>query len=120
MTFPSTSGTIAALNVANQTVTGGANVTSLTQSTGNLTINCGARPNQFITNGGNFTLTAPAADGSCLLLVTNNASAGTITFSGFSVGTNTGDALTTTNTNTFTVFVWRINSVAGYRVAAMQ
>jgi hypothetical protein len=111
---------LADLATQDQTLSGGANVTSLSQSNGNLTIDCGARPLQFITNGGAFTLTAPSNDGSCILLVTNNASAGTITFSGFSVGTSIGDALTTTNGNKFSISVWRINSTSGYRVAAHQ
>jgi len=111
---------MASLAVADQTLAGGANVTSLTQSTGSLTIDCGLRPLQYITNGGAWTLTAPANDGSCILLVTNNASAGTITFSGFSVGANTGDALTTTNTHKFSLHIWRVNGISGYRVAAHQ
>jgi hypothetical protein len=110
----------AQLNVQDQTLSGGANVTALSLATGSVTIDCGARPLQFITNGGAFTITAPANDGSCLLLSTNNASAGAITFSGFSVGSNTGDALTTTNTSKFTINIWRINGVSGYRVAAHQ
>jgi len=120
MTFPSTNGTIAALNIADQTVSGGANVTSQSLSTGNITIDCGGRPLQFQTNGGAFTITAPANDGSCILLSTNNASAGAITFSGFSVGTNTGDALDTTNAHKFSITIWRINGTSGYRVAAHQ
>lgn len=123
MTFPSTNGTIATLNIADQTVTGGANVTSDnlgTVSSGTTTIDCGARPLQYLTNGGAFTLAAPSNDGSCIVLTTNNGSAGAITFSGFSVGSNTGDALTTTNTQKFSIFIWRVNSVAGYRVAAHQ
>jgi hypothetical protein len=110
----------AQLAVADQTLSGGANVTSATLTTGNITVDCGTCPLQFITNGGNFTITAPSNDGSCMILVTNNASAGTITFSGFSVGANTGDALTTTNTSKFTISVWRINGTSGYRIAAHQ
>jgi hypothetical protein len=119
-TFPDSAANIASLNTAGQVVSGGANVTSLTQTTGNLTVNCGLAPLQFQTNGGAFTLTAPVADGSCILLSTNNASAGAISFSGFSVGANTGDALTTTNTQKFSIMIWRINGVSGYRVAAHQ
>lgn len=110
----------ASLAATGQTITGGAIVTSLSQSTGNITIDCGARPLQYITNGGAFTITAPANDGSCILLVTNNASAGTITFSGFSVGSNTGDTYATTNTNKYSLFVWRVNSTSGYRWSAHQ
>jgi hypothetical protein len=115
--------TFAQLNTADQTVSGGANVTSQnlgTQSSGTLTIDCGSRPLQYVTNGGAFTLAAPANDGSCLLLVTNNGTAGTITFSGFTVGASTGDALDTTNAHIFTISIWRINGTSGYRVAAHQ
>jgi len=120
MTFPSTNGTIAALNIPDQVVSGGGNVTSQSLTTGNITVDCGSRPLQFITNGGAFTITAPANDGSCAVLVTNNASAGAIAFSGFTVGTSTGDTYATTNTQKFTLFVWRINGTAGYRWAAHQ
>jgi hypothetical protein len=111
---------LASLAAADQVLSGGANVTSLSLATGNVTIDCGARPLQFITNGGAFTITAPANDGSCMLLVTNNASAGAITFTSFTVGGSTGDALDTTNTHKFTISIWRINSISGYRVAAHQ
>ena len=119
-TGPSSNATLAALNLASQTVTGGANITSQSLSTGSFTVDCGARPQQYITNGGPFTITAPSNDGNCMILVTNNGSAGAITFSGFTVGSNTGDALTTTDTNKFTIMVWRINGVSSYRVAALQ
>lgn len=108
------------LDLAGQVITGGATVTSLTQSTGNITVDCGLRPLQFITNGGAFTITAPANDGACMLLVTNNASAGAITFSGFSVGANTGDILTTVNTSKFMVWIGRINGSTTYRIASLQ
>jgi hypothetical protein len=52
--------------------------------------------------------------------VTNNGSAGAITFSGFTVGSNVGDSLTTTNTEKFSIHIWRINGVSGYRIAAHQ
>lgn len=115
--------TCATLNTADQTLSGGFNVTSLnlgTVSSGTTTIDCGARPLQYLTDNGAFTLAAPTNDGSCDVLVTNGASAGTITFSGFSVGSNTGDGLDTTNTHKFTLGIWRINGTAGYRVAAHQ
>jgi hypothetical protein len=113
-------GDVVLLNVEDQVLAGGATVTSKSLSTGHITIDCGDRPLQYITNGGAFTITAPASDGSMMLLVTNNGSAGTITFSGFTVGSSTGDALTTTNTNKFTIAIWRINGVSGYRIAAHQ
>lgn len=119
-TFPAVNSTVASLNINDQTLAGGANVTSLSQSAGNITIDCGARPLQYQTNNGAFTLTAPVNDGSCILLTTNSASAGTITFSGFSQGSNSGDPLTLINTSKFSIHIWRINGTSGYRVAAHQ
>src|SRR5580704_3949814 len=67
---------------------------------GNFTFNNGLGPHQCGQNNGAFTITAPAgawADGACTILITNDASAGAITFTGFTVGSNTGDAYVTTN-----------------------
>jgi hypothetical protein len=120
MTFPSINANVAALNIAGQTITGGANVTTLSQATGNLTVNCGLRPAQSIANGGAFTISAPANDGYCVLLVTNNSTAGAISFSGFSVGANTGDALTTTSGSRFMIFVYRVDGVSTFSIKALQ
>lgn len=120
ISLPAGSSTLAALNLSDQLIAGGANVTALSQSTGSIGVDCGSRPLQYITNGGAFTVTAPTSDGSCILLVTNNGSAGAITFSGFSVGSNTGDSLSTTNTSKFSIHIWRVNGTAGYRIAAHQ
>jgi len=119
-TLPAANGTLAILEKEGQLVSGGATITSKSLSTGNITVDCGARALQYVTNGGNFTITAPAADGSCILLVTNNASAGAISFTGFSVGSGTGDSLTTTNGHKFSLSIWRVNAVSGYRIAAHQ
>jgi hypothetical protein len=127
MTFPSTNGTIATLNIAGQTVTGGAVVTGNnigTVTSGTVTINCGTSPLQYLTNNvtTSWSIAAPAADSSCMILVTNNAS-GTLqlpTFSGFTVGSDTGNTYAVTNNNKYTLFVWRINGTAGYRWAAHQ
>jgi hypothetical protein len=61
-----------------------------------------------------------ANDGSCVVRVTNNGSAGTITFSGFSEGTNKGDSLTTTNTQIFDITLTRIGGNPHYLVSALQ
>jgi hypothetical protein len=110
----------AILDVEDQVLSGGARVTSKSLTTGNITIDPGDRPLQYITNGGAFTITAPSNDGSCILLVTNNGSAGTITFTGFTVGSSVGDALTTTDTHKFSIHIWRINGTSAYRIAAHQ
>lgn len=118
-----TAGNVATLNTADQTLSGGVNVTSNnlgTISTGTTTVDCGQSPLQYFSNNGAFTLAAPAADGSCILLDTNAASAGVISFSGFTVSANTGDALTTTNTNKFFITIARINGVSSYLIKALQ
>ena len=76
---------------------------------------------QYLTNNGAFTLAAPSVDSAIpTLLVTNGASAGAITFSGFTVGSNTGDALTTTNTSKFLISLRQINGVSLYGITALQ
>lgn len=120
MTFPGSAATLAALNTTGQTITGGAIVTAQSQSTGSITVDCGTRPLQYITNNGAYTITAPSNDGSCMLFVTNGASAGATTFTGFTVGSSTGASLTTTNGNKFTISVWRINGTSGYSIFAHQ
>jgi hypothetical protein len=110
-------------NVIDQTISGGANVTpnSLgTFSSGTLTVDCGKCPLQYATNNGAFTIAAPTLDGSTIILLTNGASAGAITFSGFTTGTNIGDPLSTTNTSKFMLFISRINGVSYYYVCALQ
>lgn len=75
---------------------------------------------QYLTNNGAFTLAAPAADSAIDILITNGASAGTITFSGFTVGTNIGSPFTTTNTSKFLLSIRRINGVSTYSNYALQ
>ena len=128
MTVPAATDTLALLGTASQALTGGVHLTGHsygTVTTGTVTVDCGYNPEQYLINGGSFTLAAPSAgDGQCLLFVRNNSSAGTITFSGFTVGSNTGASLTTTNGNLFSIFIWRITdgtgSTAGYSVYAHQ
>lgn len=122
-TFPLTNANVAVLNIADQTLSGGANVTSGnlgTFSSGSHQIDCGTVPLQYFTNNGAFILSAPNNDGSCIVLDTNGASAGSITFAGFSEGSNTGDPIGVTNANKFSLQIWRVNGTAGYRIAAHQ
>lgn len=120
-TFPSATSTLLASTIEDQTVSGGAIVTSKTITlSGTVTLDPGARPLQFGTNGGAVTIAAPSNDGSAAMLITNSASAGAITFSGFSVGSNTGDTYATTSGNKYTLFYWRINGTSGYRWASHQ
>lgn len=91
-----------------------------TLSSGTFTPNAALGNYQFYTNGGAHTIANPTADCAVDILVTNNASAGTITFTGFTVGANTGDPLTTTNGNAFIVSIRRINGTSTYVVKALQ
>lgn len=109
----------------NNTLVGGANVTSFSLGTlvsGNsITINCGQGPLQYATNGGLFTLSAPSNDGSCDIQLTNNASAGAVTFSGFTVNSSyTGAAIATTNTSKYFLHIERINGSSIYIVIPQQ
>jgi hypothetical protein len=109
----------ASLNTTDQTLSGGANVTAFnvgtfSAGTSPTTIDFGACPLQYGVNGGNCTITAPSADGSCILMLTNNNSAGALTFSGWTVGPNTGDSISTSTACIFSISMWRINGTASY------
>lgn len=90
------------LATSDQLITGGANATPLnlgTISSGTVTLNCGARPWQYYTNNGAHTLAPDATNAtSCMLDITNGASAGAITVAGW---TYVVGSFTTTNTNKF-------------------
>lgn len=92
----------ASLSDENQALTGGATVTSKslgTQSSGTLTLDMGDRPLQHYTNNGAHTLAPGSVNGSCLVDITNGASAGAITTSGWTQVA--GDDFDTTNANKF-------------------
>jgi hypothetical protein len=113
----------ASLSGADQTLSGGANVTSHslgTISSGTLTIDCGQSPLQYVTNGGAFTLAAPANDGSCMVLLTNNSSAGGIGTSGFTTGANVGDPVDTVNGHRFMLSIVRIAGISTFVSKALQ
>ena len=73
-----------------------------------------------IVNGGNFTLADPTASGDYTLVIqiTNNASAGTITMSGFTKVT--GSPFTTTNGHDFFVYITKCNGFTLANVVALQ
>lgn len=87
---------------ANQTITGGTIITSLslgTVSAGTLTLNMGDRPLQHYTANGAHTLAPGANTGSILLDIINGSGAGTITTSGWTHVS--GEAFTTTSGHKF-------------------
>jgi hypothetical protein len=75
---------------------------------------------QYGTNHVASTWSAPSSDCAIDILVTNDSTAGAITFSGYTVSAATGDALDTTNTHKFIISIRRINSVATYVIKALQ
>lgn len=102
VTFPATSSAMLASNLEDQTITGGAAVTSKgagTKSSGTFTLDMGDRPLQDYTNGGAHTLAPGTPTGSIILDIVNNGSAGAITTSGWTKVT--GDSFTTTNGHKF-------------------
>lgn len=114
---------VAFTDVASQPLTGGFHPTAFSNGTvasGTKTIDCGNGPIQSLTNGGAFIFAMSANDGSCVVRITNNSSAGAITFSGFSEGTNVGDTITTTNTSKFDVAITRIGGNPHYLASALQ
>lgn len=123
MTFPPSAQTLAALTLADQTASGGANVTSGnlgSVSSGTLTIDCGLVPLQYATVTGSFTLAPPSNDGSCDVMLIQTGS-GVVSFSGsFTVGANVGDAISNSNTNKQIVHIERINGTSTYFVKALQ
>lgn len=116
------------LNVEGQLLVGGAGVTPKLLSIpaspdAPLVIDTTARPLQYINNIAPFAIGAPIADGSCTLMIFNSQSpdgAGAVTFSNFTMGTSTGDAIATTAGAKYSVSIWRINGVSGYNVVAHQ
>jgi hypothetical protein len=110
----------ACLNVADQTVTGGANFTPLALTTGNNTIDCGARPGQYVSNTGAFTITAPANDGYCYVDVENGGGAGAITLSGFSPNAMGGATVDTTNGHNFRLMISRVHGHSAISAIALQ
>jgi hypothetical protein len=111
------------LTSGNQTLSGGFSVTSYNLGTGSGTVTPSPVNGnyQYMTNNGAFTLAAPASDCAIDILVTNGASAGSITFSGFTVPTGGGgDTYATTNANRFLLMIRRINSISTYVWKALQ
>lgn len=97
-----TVGTAATLSDENQALTGGATVTSKslgTTSSGTRTLDLGDCPLQHYTNNGAHTLAPGSVNSSALIDITNGASAGAITTSGWTKVA--GDAFTTTNGHKF-------------------
>lgn len=114
----------ASLVLQDQPLSGGAIVTSLSLgsfSTGTLSVDCGKRPLQYLTDAGTFVIAAPTNDGSCVLQLTNAAGAQVPTFSGFSVNPSyVGAPLDNTNGHKFMISILRVNGSSIYNVVPQQ
>jgi len=111
---------LAKLNVEDQALTGGVVVTSKslgTISSDTVTPDPGDRPLQHYTNGGAHTLGVSSNAGSCIVDITNNASAGAITTSGF---TKVTGSFTTTNGHKFRCTIVVGNAGSSLSILAMQ
>ncbi len=106
MTFPSSSASVAALNLADQAVTGGGLVApnQLTAGT-SFTLDCGKVPLQWILNNAAFTITAPSMTATnsqnCAVRVINGSTAanpGAVTLTNFSGKSPGGATFLTTPT----------------------
>lgn len=75
---------------------------------------------QYGTNNGAFTFTAPTSDCAIDILITNGASAGAISFTGFTVGSSTGSTYATTNAQKYILSIRRINGTSTYSWYALQ
>ena len=91
-----------------------------TQSSGTYTPTPVGGNMKRIVNGGAFTLAAPTATGdyTMVIQITNNASAGAITLSGFSK--TSGNPFTTTNGHDFFVYVTKCNGFTLANTVALQ
>jgi len=108
---------------ADDSLTGGYTTTADddgTFSTGTYTPTPAGGNMKRIVNGGAFTLAAPTASGDYTLIVqiTNNASAGALTLSGFS--RTIGNPFTTTNGHDFFVNITKLNGFTLANVVALQ
>jgi hypothetical protein len=120
--FNATQWSRAMLVTGGQTISGGFNLApnSIGTFASTFTPNPLLGNYQYGTNNNASTWSAPGTDCAVEILVTNGASAGAITFSGFTVGANVGDSLTTTNTSKFIISIRRINAISTYTIKALQ
>jgi hypothetical protein len=76
---------------------------------------------QYGSNNAAFTCNAPTQDCAIDIMLTNTATAGAITFVGFTVATgNTGDPYVTTSAFKFVVSIRRIGGTSTYIIKALQ
>lgn len=91
-----------------------------TKTTGTFTPDVANGNSQEVINGGAFTLAAPTTSGvyTMMVKITNNASAGAVTLSGFDV--LEGNAFTTVNADVFLVYITKHGTHSLATVKALQ
>lgn len=89
-----------------------------TQASGTFTPDVANGNIQRATNGGAHTLAPPSGEVSMVIQYTNNASAGTVTTSGFTVVT--GDSISSVNGDDFLFYVNVVNGFSHLNVVALQ
>jgi len=89
-----------------------------TKSSGTFTPNEANGNLQKIVNGGAFTLAPPTNDGTMIIQITNNGSAGAIITSGFTMVTNSAPG--TTNGDDFLAYIVKINGFSHLTWVALQ
>jgi hypothetical protein len=122
VTVPDANITMAAINLEDQVITGGGRVTSKDLGTptngSTVTLDPGDRPLQHLTNNvAGFTLAPGSNTGSIVLDITNGASAGTITTSGF---TKVVGAFDTTSAHKFRCAVVVGNAGSSLSIQGLQ
>lgn len=113
-------GTIVLLNQTGTLTAGfsGTPYNAGTQTTGTFTPDEANGNLQYAVNGGAHTIAPPTNNCSIVIQYTNNASAGSVTTSGFTKVT--GDTLTTTNGDDFFLFITKNNGFSHLQVQALQ
>jgi hypothetical protein len=87
----------------------------------NITLNAANGNYQYLTSNAAYTITAPTQDCAIDILILNGSSAGSLTFSGFTIQSGgTGDTYATTASSQFILSVRRINGVSTYVWKALQ
>lgn len=105
------------LTTTGQAFSGGVTLTTLSLGTaagGTTTLVAGNPPTQRIVLNGTATFVAPSSDCEIDLLVTNAGSASTLTFSGYTGTSSTGDTFTTTNGSSYIFMSRTINAISTY------
>jgi hypothetical protein len=108
------------LGATGQNLSGGVISTPFLYPTGNITVNFGLNPIQYVNNAGAFTITAPSQSGSCILTIFNQTGAGAVTFTGWTVGSNLGDVLDTVVGHKFSLMMWGCTGTYSYTAKALQ